>query len=104
MFRRFSLIAAVFIFAALLLADFKPSAWQFRKLMRLEARAANSVRIDKDVYLIAQENLADLRIVHGTDEVPYLVVEDAAQVNEAELTATVQDRAVTAQGVEAVLP
>jgi hypothetical protein len=88
---------------AILLADFKPSAWQFRKLMRLEARPANSVRIDKDVYLIAQENLADLRIVHGTEEIPYLVVEDAAQVKDTEIPVTIQDRAVTAAGVEAVL-
>ncbi len=91
------------LLAVLAYADFAPSAWQYRKLIRPEVRPANSVRVDRDVYFIAREDLADLRIVHGVDEVPYLIVTATLQVKEKEVPATMQDRAVTAEGVEAVL-
>ena len=90
--------------AALAYADFTPSAWQYRKAIHPgEARAANSTRIDRDVYFIAREDLADLRIVHGVDEVPYLIVTATSQVKETQVAATMQDRAVTAEAVEAVM-
>ena len=89
--------------AAVAFADFTPSAWQYRKPIHPEVRPANSVRIDRDVYFIAREDLADLRIVHGVEEVPYLIVTSTSQVKEQEVPATMQDRAVTATGVEAVM-
>jgi hypothetical protein len=90
--------------AAVAWADFAASAWQYRKLMQhVDARAANSMRIDKDIYLLAREDLADLRVEHGADEVPYLIVTAAPQVTEKEVTATMQDRVVTPAGVEAVM-
>ena len=84
-------------------ADFTPSAWQYRKPVLVGQRPANSVSIDRDVYFIAREDLADLRIVHGVDEVPYLIVAATSQVKEQNVPATMQDRAVTAEGVEAVM-
>lgn len=84
-------------------ADFTPSAWQYRKAIHPEVRPANSVRIDRDVYFIAREDLADLRVVHGVEEVPYLIVTATAQVKEQEVPATMQDRVVTAEGVQAVM-
>ena len=88
---------------AFVYADFVPSAWQYRKLIRTEVRPANSLRIDREVYLAAREDLADLRVVHGSDEVPYLVVVSSSEAKEHEVSATMQDRAVTATGVEAVM-
>ena len=90
--------------ASLAFGDFTPSAWQYRKPIHPgEARAANSVRIDRDVYFIAREDLADLRVVHGVEEVPYLIVTATAQVKETDIPATMQNRAVTGTGVEAVM-
>lgn len=91
------------LLSTLAYADFTPSAWQYRKSIHPEVRPANSLRIDRDVYFIAREDLADLRIVHGVEEVPHLIVIATAQVKEKEVPATMQDRAVTAEGVEAVM-
>ena len=92
------------LLATIAYADFAPSAWQYRKAIHPgEARAANSVRIDRDVYFIAREDLSDLRVVHGVEEVPYLMITATAQVKDTEVAATMQDRAVTAEGVEAVM-
>ncbi len=91
------------LLSTLAYADFTPSAWQYRKSIHLEVRPANSLRIERDVYFIAREDLADLRIVHGVEEVPHLIVIATSQVKEQEVPATMQDRAVTAEGVEAVM-
>ena len=91
------------LLSTLAYADFTPSAWQYRKSIHLEVRPANSLRIERDVYFIAREDLADLRIVHGVEEVPHLIVIATSQVKEQDVPATMQDRAVTAEGVEAVM-
>ena len=96
-------ILLLIITCAFAYADFTPSAWQYRKPIHPEVRPANSARIDRDVYFIAREDLADLRIVHGVEEVPYLIVTATSQVKEQDVPATMQDRAVTTEGVEAVM-
>ncbi|HEY3744365.1 MAG TPA: DUF3999 family protein [Bryobacteraceae bacterium] len=97
------LLACVLGLAALAFADFAASAWQYRKLIKTDARPANSVLIGKDIYFIAREDLADLRIVHGTEEVPYLIVTASPETKEQDVPATMEDRVVTATGVEAVM-
>jgi hypothetical protein len=58
----------------LLRADFQPSSWKYRRPLPAGTEAPiEVVNIDRGIYVGAQPGLADLRIVNGQGEVPYVL-------------------------------
>lgn len=96
-------LTGLLLAAGFALADFAPSDWQYTKTMKVEARPANALRLEKDVYVICQTDLADIRVMRGTEEIPYVIVTRSPKIREKSVAATMQDRSVSAAGVEAVM-
>jgi len=60
--------------ALLLRADFEPSSWKFRRPLSASGEAPIAVvNIDRGIYIHSQPGLADLRVVSGQGEVPYVL-------------------------------
>ncbi|MGA9779337.1 MAG: DUF3999 family protein [Limisphaerales bacterium] len=49
------------------------SEWKFRKLIEISGAGAQQVELDLDVLAHAQPRLGDLRVMRGTNQVPYLI-------------------------------
>lgn len=54
-------------------AALDPSAWNFRKPVRLAAGGVQQLELDLEVLARAQAGLADLRLVRAGEQVPYLL-------------------------------
>ncbi len=61
--------------AANLKISFPPTAakWKFRKPMEISGAGAQQVELDLDVLAHAQPGLEDLRVMRGTNQVPYIL-------------------------------
>jgi hypothetical protein len=49
------------------------SAWKFRKAIQLARGGAQQIELDLDVLAHAQPGFADLRVLHESNQVPYIV-------------------------------
>jgi hypothetical protein len=49
------------------------TAWKFRKPVQLTHNGAQQAELDLDVLAHAQPGLADLRVLHGSNQVPYII-------------------------------
>ena len=49
------------------------SEWKFRKPVAISGAGAQQVELDLDVLAHAQSGLSDLRVMRGTNQVPYLI-------------------------------
>ncbi|HEX4349917.1 MAG TPA: DUF3999 family protein, partial [Verrucomicrobiae bacterium] len=49
------------------------SAWKFRKPVQLAHEGAEQVELDLDVLAHAQSGFSDLRVLHGSNQVPYII-------------------------------
>jgi hypothetical protein len=49
------------------------SEWKFRKPVKISSAGAQQVELDLDVLAHAQPGFADLRVLHGSNQVPYII-------------------------------
>jgi len=49
------------------------SEWKFRKSVKISSGGAQQIELDLDVLAHAQPGFADLRVLHGSNQVPYIV-------------------------------
>jgi hypothetical protein len=49
------------------------SEWKFRKPVKISSAGAQQVELDLDVLAHAQPRFADLRVLHGSNQVPYII-------------------------------
>jgi hypothetical protein len=49
------------------------SAWKFRKPVKISTAGAQQIELDLDVLAHAQPGFADLRVLHGSNQVPYII-------------------------------
>ena len=49
------------------------SAWKFRKPVNASSAGAQQIELDLDVLAHAQPGFADLRVLHGSNQVPYII-------------------------------
>lgn len=69
-----NLLWCAFSCALWLRADFEPSSWKFRRPLSIGQEAPVAVvNIDRGIYINSQPGLADLRVVSGQGEVPYVL-------------------------------
>src|SRR3974377_565013 len=68
------LAGSVLFFALLLPADFEPSQWRFRRPLAVDKNATvSALALDRSVQIASRLDLADLRVVCGGEEVPYVI-------------------------------
>jgi hypothetical protein len=96
--------AAVLAFAVPLAAEFAPEKWKYRKTILAPPGAGlAAAALDRETFLGAQTGLADLRVVRGAEEIPYLL-ETRTGASEAKSVAAVMlDKAAGAGAVSLVL-
>src|ERR1041385_8775074 len=81
--------------AGIATAAFTPSAWRYRKRIPLTAGDALAVvKLDREVYTRARDDLADLRVLRDGDEIPYLLETLTATSQQREQRAEVLDQSV----------
>jgi hypothetical protein len=49
------------------------TAWKFRKPVKISSGGAQQIELDPDVLAHGQRNFADLRVLHGSNQAPYLI-------------------------------
>jgi Protein of unknown function (DUF3999) len=49
------------------------SAWKFRKAVKISDSGAQQIELDPDVLAHANPDFADLRLMHGSNQVPYII-------------------------------
>ncbi len=54
-------------------APLDTSAWKFRKTVKISDTGAEQIELDPDVLARANPDFADLRLMHGSNQVPYIV-------------------------------
>jgi hypothetical protein len=54
-------------------AQLDVSAWKFRKPVKIFGGDAQQIELDLDVLARAQPGFADLRLLHGSNQVPYII-------------------------------
>ncbi|HEY3915329.1 MAG TPA: hypothetical protein VGN61_12645, partial [Verrucomicrobiae bacterium] len=54
-------------------APLDTSAWTFRKAVKISGTGGQQIELDPDVLAHANPDLADLRLMHGSNQVPYIV-------------------------------
>lgn len=54
-------------------APLDTSAWKFRKTVNVSDAGAQQIELDPDVLAHANPDFADLRLMHGSNQVPYIV-------------------------------
>jgi hypothetical protein len=85
-------------------ADFVPSTWKFRKRLPVESgKPISSVHVDRQVYAKASQFLDDIRIVRGSEEVPYLVTRMSGSRENKQIDAEILDRSALGESVQFVL-
>ena len=93
-----------FALAAGLWADFLPSAWQYRKRLPVKpGQPVTAVHIDRQVYVNGQPRLQDIRVIHGTEEVPYMLGRQSGAREDKQLPVEILDTAATSEQVQFVL-
>lgn len=87
------------LLAGVVWADFILSDWQFRKALEgAEGVKVCQVKLDRAVYAGSRPDLADLRIVRGEQEVPYVLQTLAGSVEDHEVRAEITDKVVLPSG------
>jgi hypothetical protein len=54
-------------------ASLDTSAWKFRKPVKISSAGAQEIELDADVLAHANSDFADLRLMRGTNQVPYII-------------------------------
>jgi hypothetical protein len=54
-------------------APLDTSAWKFRKAVKISGAGEQQIELDPDVLAHANSDFADLRLMHGSNQVPYIV-------------------------------
>lgn len=54
-------------------APLDTSPWRFRKPVKISRAGAQQVELDPDVLSHSQSGFADLRVMHGSNQVPYII-------------------------------
>jgi hypothetical protein len=54
-------------------APLDTSAWKFRKAVKISGSGEQQIELDLDMLAHANSDLADLRLMHGSNQVPYIV-------------------------------
>src|SRR5581483_7112727 len=85
--------------ALMLLADFEPSRWLFRRPLPIDGTAPFATfNIDRTIYVASRPDLADLRVVSGADEVPYVLEKMSGAQRDEQVAAQILDQGVTPSG------
>ena len=85
-------------------ADFTPSAWKFRKRLPVESgKPISSAHVDRQVFAKAASSLDDIRIVRGSEEVPYLITRMSGSRENKQIDAEILDRSAIGDSVQFVL-
>jgi hypothetical protein len=94
------LIPSLLFGALLLRADFEPSSWKFRRPLSTGQEAPVAVvNIDRAIYVNSQPGLADLRVVSGQGEVPYVLERISGSRQHTEVSSSEPlNQGVTASG------
>ena len=102
--RKFAL--AFLLCAGLLLgAGFDPAPWKYRAAVQVAERGHLAViPFDRALYARMRQDLADLRMVRGGEEVPFFIDTIAGSVEERECRPEMMDRsAIPGTGVRITL-
>lgn len=96
------------VFAAILmvppaLADFKATDWKWRRAAGGVESGLAAVRLDKPVYASSRRDLADLRLVRGGRDVPYVLTTLEGLSREVFVPAEITDIGATDEGIELVM-
>ena len=73
-------------------ASLNTSEWKFRKPVQISGAGAQQVELDLDVLAHAQPGFSDLRVMHGSNQVPFIIQHTSISRSLA-LTATVTNDA-----------
>ena len=90
-------LCLLFLVAVLLRADFQASRWRYRRPLT-EATGLGVVNIDRTIYVHSQAGLADARVIHDGDEVPYFLEKMTGSLRRAEVAGGALDQGVNAAG------
>lgn len=94
-----SLVFCLLACALLLEADFAPSHWKYRRPLPIDPSApVAALNADRALYIHSQPGLADLRVVSGQDEVPYVLEKMSGSNRREEVSSRVVDQGVTPSG------
>lgn len=100
----FGLAALWLLLPAMTYADFTPSAWKYRKRLPVDStKPITAVHVDRQVFAKAAPGLADLRIIHGSEEVPYILNRLSASHELREIETEVLDKGATPAGLQFIL-
>jgi len=96
------LASSLLLGALLLQADFQLSAWKYRRPLSIDGTAGLAVlNADRGTYIHSQAGLADLRIVNGQDEVPYVLEKMSGSNSREDVSSSVADQGATSsRGLE----
>jgi hypothetical protein len=96
------LASSLLLGALLLQADFQLSAWKYRRPLSIDGSARLAVlNADRGTYVRSQPGLADLRIVSGQDEVPYVLEKMSGSNSREDVSSSVADQGATSsRGLE----
>ncbi len=85
--------------AVLLHADFQASSWKYRRQLPANAGAPLNVwNVDRGTYLHSQAGLADLRVISGPDEVPFVLEKRTGSRRQVEVSSGALDQGVSSSG------
>jgi Protein of unknown function (DUF3999) len=89
----------VILFTLILRADFEPSAWKFRRPLPIPTPAPiATLAIDRAIYTRSQPTLADLRVLNGAEETPYVLERMSGSDRRAEVPSRITNQGVTDSG------
>jgi hypothetical protein len=54
-------------------APLDTSQWEFRKVIKISSTGAQQIELDPEVLSRSQAGFADLRVMHGSNQVPYII-------------------------------
>ncbi len=85
--------------AVLLHADFQPSSWKYRRALSTTAGSPlNVLTIDRGIYVHSQPGLADLRVISGQEEVPYVLEKMSGSHRRVDVSSDTLNQGVNALG------
>lgn len=82
----------------LLHADFQPSRWKYRRALSTTGSPLSVLTIDKGIYIHSQPGLADLRVISGQDEIPYVLEKMSGSHRRVDVSSDDLNQGVAANG------
>ena len=83
----------------LLWADLQPGRWKYRRPLPADAGAqVIALNLDRGILVNAQPDLADLRVVRGGDEIPYVLERMTGFHQHEELASRILEQGVASSG------